>query len=455
MSEESSKRNLLFTNKELVMLIWPLVIEQSLAVLVGMADTVMVSSVGEAAISGVSLVDMINYLIFTIFAALATGGAVVTSQAIGEKNEKKARKSVGQLVSLAAILGIVVMVGCFFLRSGMLRLFFGRISSEVYDAAMLYFTITLVSYPFLALYNSGAAIFRSMGNSAVSMKVSILMNLINFAGNAFCIFVLRMGVAGVAVPTLFSRIIGAVLILYLATKGDGMVKLEAQNVFSFSPAMVINILKIGIPSAMENSIFQLGRVMVVGMISAFGTVQISANAVANNIDAVGCIFGQAMGLAMISVVGRYIGASDLSGAKQSALKLMKWNYIFQGATNILIILCLNPLLNLYTLTEETRQLAWILIMVHASFAILLWPASFVLPNALRAANDVRFTMCISVFSMVVWRLGFSYLLSVHMKMGAIGVWIAMIIDWVFRVTCFVIRFAKNSWHKYAVGVSKA
>lgn len=304
------KKERLFTNRQLLTLLWPLIIEQMLEILVGMADTVMVSSVGEAAISGVSLVDMINQLIITLFGALATGGAVVTSQHLGAKRPEDAAKSAGQLVGLSAILGVGVAAFCLITRTAQLRLFFGTITDEVMQACLTYFTITALSFPFLALYNAGAAIFRSTGNSAVSMKVSVIVNGINFCGNALCVFVLKMGVAGVAVPTLISRAVGACIILALAARQDYQLRITPQSVTRFEGRTVKSILYIGIPSAFENSLFQLGRVLVVSMISLFGTVHISANAVANNLDAIGCIVGNAMGLAMITVIGRCIGAQD-------------------------------------------------------------------------------------------------------------------------------------------------
>lgn len=450
-TETSSLReNRLFTNRQLVTLLWPLIIETALSVLVGMADTVMVSSVGEAAISGVSLVDMINVLIFTLFSALATGGSVITSQRLGAKEPEQAAQSAGQLVSLSAVLGVAVMAFCLAFSRGMLRLFFGSIADDVMAAALLYFVITALSYPFLALYNAGAAIFRSVGNSAVSMRVSVLVNIINFCGNAFCIFWLRMGVEGVAIPTLVSRIVGAAVILSLCAREDAPLRITASSVFHWQASMIRRILYIGIPSALENSLFQLGRVLVVSMISLHGTVHISANAVANNLDSVGCIIGNAMCLAMITVVGRCVGARDLQQAAYYTKKLLLWDYLAQGTSNLLILLFLNPLLSMYTLSDETRQLAWLLVMIHAGMGILLWPVGFVLPNALRAANDVRYTMVVSVASMIVWRLAFSYLLCVQMGWGAVGVWVAMVLDWVCRTICFVGRFASGAWRRQAV-----
>ena len=443
-------RKPLFTQSQLLKLTWPLLVEQFLAVTVGMADTMMVSRCGEAAISGVSLVDMINNLIIVLFSALATGGAVVVSQFLGAREQKSANKSAGQLILLSGILGLGVGVLCFVLARPMIRLFYGSIDADVLDAGTLYLKIIAVSYPFLALYNAGAAIFRSVGNSEVSMRVSVIMNITNIMGNAFCIFVLRMGVAGVAVPTLVSRVLGAVIILKLTTRHDNVARVTWDGVKHLQPQMAKNILYIGIPSALENSLFQLGRVLVVSMISLFGTVHISANAVANNLDGMGCIVGQAIGLAMITVVGRCVGAQQLDQASYFTKKLLLWDYIAQGATNALILIFLNPLLSVYTLSDETRHLAWLLVMIHAGSAIFLWPAGFVLPNALRAANDVRFTMLTSILSMGIWRLAFSYILCVQMGMGAVGVWIAMVVDWVCRVTCFVVRFVSGAWKKKCV-----
>ena len=353
-------------------------------------------------------------------------------------------------MGLSGILGMTVAVFCLVTRTAQLRLFFGTISEDVMQACLTYFTITALSFPFLALYNAGAAIFRSTGNSAVSMKVSVLVNAINFCGNALCVFVLRMGVAGVAVPTLVSRAVGAVIILSLAARRDYALCITPRTVTRLEGRTVKGILYIGIPSAFENSLFQLGRVLVVSMISLFGTVHISANAVANNLDAVGCIVGNAMGLAMITVVGRCVGAQDFEQTKHYTKKLLLWDYIAQGTVNLLVLLFLNRILGMYTLSPETRALSWTLVMIHNGVAILLWPAGFVLPNALRAANDVRFTMLTSILSMIVWRMGLSWVLCVNMGMGAVGVWLAMVVDWICRVTCFVIRFASGAWQKSAV-----
>lgn len=445
-------QQLLFSNKRLIRLIVPLVIEQTLNILVGMCDGVMVASVGEAAISGVSLVDMINNVVLVLFAALATGGAVVTSQFLGARHMGSARRSVGQLMSMSLLFGVAVGAVCLGLARQMMGLFFGSIEADVMEAGVLYFRITALSFPFIALYNAGAAVFRSIGDSKISMKVSTLMNVINVVGNAICIYGMHMGVEGVAIPTLISRIVAAGVMLWLNARPQEL-QLRFREMAYVEWDMMRKILHIGIPSAFENSIFQLGRVLVVSMIALFGTYQTSANAVANNLDGMGVIIGQAMSLAMVTVVGQCIGAQDTRQAVYYIKKLMLWVYIANGILNGLIMLFVQPLVGMYTgLSPEARELSVTLVLIHAGTAILMWPASFVLPNALRAANDVRFPMVVSIASMFVWRIGFSWLLCVQMGMGAIGVWIAMDIDWVCRISFFIGRTVSGKWKtKYIPG----
>ena len=440
------QKNRLFSNRQLLRLIIPLVIEQALSVLVGMCDGIMVSSVGETAIAGVSLVDMINIVVLTLFAALATGGAVVTSQYLGARQQENARQSVGQLVLLSGCFGLFAMVFCLVLGEGMMGLFFGSIEADVMRSGMIYFRITALSFPFVALYNAGAAVFRSMGNSKVSMQVSAMMNLINIAGNAVCIYGLKMGVAGVAVPTLVSRAAAAMVMMILAAKPEMELRLELRNLRRPERKMLRNILHIGMPSAFENSLFQLGRLVVVSMIALFGTYQTSANSIAVTLDNLGILIGQAMGLAMITVVGQCVGAGDMEQTVHYIKKLMLGCWIALAAANILILLFLPQLVGLYTgISPETRALAIRLVRIHASCAIVLWPISFVLPNAFRAANDVRFTMIVSVVSMAVWRVGFSWILCVRLGWGATGVWIAMLLDWLFRVVFFLGRLRSGKW----------
>ena len=438
----------LFSGKDLRKLIVPLIFEQALAITVGMADTMMISSVGEAAVSGVSLVDMINMLMFNIMAALATGGAVVTSQFLGAKRKEDARKSANQLLYTVIFSGLLLGAIAILIRKPMLRLFFGSIEPDVMENALIYLTISALSFPFLAVYNGCAALFRSMGNSQVTLKVSILINLINVAGNAICIFGLHMGAAGVAIPSLISRAAGSV-ILYFLLKNPALDICFVREPFHLDFGMVEKILYIGIPSGVENGIFQLGRVLVVSIISGFGTVQIAANGVANNLDSVGVLIGSAINLAMITVIGQCVGAGDEKQIRIYTKKLLLIAYIPTIILNLILFLSLGWILDLYGLSPETTNLARTLIFIHNGCACLLWPLSFTFPNMLRACNDVQYTMVVSIASMFIFRIGFSYLIGARLGYGAVGVWIAMVLDWICRVICFLLRYRSGKWRKLA------
>ncbi|WP_302791831.1 MATE family efflux transporter [Roseburia hominis] len=438
--------NRLFSKKDLRKLIIPLILEQTLAITVGMADTMMISSAGEAAVSGVSLVDMFNNLIISVLAALATGGAVVTSQCIGAGRREEACRSARQLVFTEAAITIGISVLVLLFHRQILGLFFGQIEADVMQNAIIYLIISVFSFPLLAVYDSCAALYRSMGNAQITLKISLLMNVINVVGNTIGVYVLKLGVAGVAIPSLVSRGVAGVVLFTLLHNPDNLVFLT-RGKFKVDATIVKRILFIGIPSGIENGIFQLGRVLVVSIIAAFGTSQIAANGVANSLDSMGCIVGQAMSLAMITVIGRCVGAGEEGQVRYYTKKLLGETYFYTAVINSIILLLLPWILQIYGLGEETTRLSYILVMIHDGMAIFLWPASFVLPNMLRACNDVKYTMVVSIFSMITFRIGFSYLFGVHMGWMAVGVWAAMVIDWVFRVLCFVGRYLAGTWRK--------
>ena len=438
----------LFSNKALKKLIIPLIIEQTLAITVGMVDTMMIASLGEADMSGVSLVDMINALLINIFAALATGGAVVVSQYIGAKNKKDANAATSQLIFTAGVVSLVITAVCLLLNNRIISLFFGSIETDVFNACETYFYVTALSFPFLAVYNACAAVFRSIGHSGVTMYASLLSNILNVIGNAIFIYVIPCGVAGAAGSTVFARFAAMVMLLILLTNKHNDVYIDLKAKFKVNFNVIKKILHIGIPSGIENSLFALGRVLVVSIISLFGTVQIAANAVANNLDAMGCIIGGAMNLAMITVAGQCVGAGDIRETKFYIKKILKITYMLHISWNLLLFALCPFILPFYSLSSDTYTLTWILIAIHNGCGMFMWPLSFTFPNALRAANDVKFTMIISVFSMFAFRISLSYLIGFLGGLGAIGVWIAMVVDWLFRITCFIIRYRSGKWMKY-------
>ena len=445
--QKQDRSHYLFSNRELANLIGPLVIEQLLAVLVGMADSIMVANVGEAAVSGVSLVDNIMILIINIFAALATGGAVVAGQYLGRKDEKSACKAATQLVWFVSLSAVVIMILVYFGKDIILNQVFGHITAEVKGHADIYLLIVTASIPFIALYNGGAAIFRAMGNSQVSMRVSLLMNAINVTGNAILVFGLRIGTAGVAIPTLISRMVAAIVITVLLCNQTRILHIERTLKFRFDGRMIRKILAIGVPNGLENSMFQLGKILVLSLVSTFGTY---ANAVSNAIALFQILPGMAISLAITTVISQCVGANDYEQVHYYLKKLLVIIYVAMAGTVALIFLALPLILKAYNLSDQTAAAATNIIHFHGISAMIIWPLSFALPAAYRAAGDAKACMYTSIVSMWIFRIGFSYLVGKYMGLGVFGVWVAMVIDWVVRAICFVIRYFNGKWKHGAI-----
>lgn len=440
----------LFSNRELANLIGPLVIEQLLAVFVGMADSIMVANVGEAAVSGVSLVDNIMILIINIFAALATGGAVVAGQYIGRKDEKSACKAATQLVWFVSLSAVAIMILVYFGKDIILNQVFGHITAEVKGHADIYLLIVTASIPFIALYNGGAAIFRAMGNSQVSMRVSLLMNAINVTGNAILVFGLRIRTAGVAIPTLISRMIAAIVITVLLCNQTRILNIERTLKIRFDGRMIRKILAIGVPNGLENSMFQLGKILVLSLVSTFGTYAIAASAVSNAIALFQILPGMAISLAITTVISQCVGANDYEQVRYYLKKLLAIIYVAMVGTVALIFLALPLILKAYNLSDQTAAAATNIIHFHGISAMIIWPLSFALPAAYRAAGDAKACMYTSIVSMWIFRIGFSYLVGKYMGLGVFGVWVAMVIDWVVRAICFIIRYFNGKWKHGAI-----
>jgi putative MATE family efflux protein len=437
-----------FSNRALKRLIVPMIIEQFLAILVGMSDSIMVATVGEHAVSGVSLVDNIFILLIYLFAALATGGAVVMGQYLGQNKHEKANRAVNQLILFTALFAICIMIGLYLARNLILHRVFGAIEANVMEASKTYLLIVSASIPFIALYNAGAAVFRTMGNSKVPMYLSMMMNAINVGGNAILIFGFGMGVAGAATSTLVSRVISAVAIILLLCSPEHLLHLERPFSFKLDFGMLKKIAYIGIPNGLENGMFQLGKIMVLSMITGFGTAAIAANAVSNIIATFQVLPGMSVGMAVITVCSRCVGAGDYEAARYYTRKILKLVHILIIVFSVTTLVALPGIMHLYNLSDDamtfTKQIIW----YHGICCMLIWPEAFTLPNTLRAASDVKFCMILSIISMWVFRIAFSYIIAVRMGMGVLGVWIAMTIDWAVRAVLFIIRYRGKRWqHK--------
>lgn len=439
-----------FSGAYLRRLIWPLMLEQLLLVTVGLADSVMVARCGEAAVSGVSLVDSINQLLIQLFSALATGGAVVVSQHLGRREGGKAGDAAKQLIWASLLFSVVIAGGVIAGNRSILQLIYGRVDSEVMAAGVTYFWLSALSYPFLAVSNAGAALFRTQGNSRVSMLVSVLMNIINIGGNALLIFGFNMGVAGAAVASLAGRAAAAVLTLALLCRPSHALHIPRLFRPHFSREVLGRILQVGVPNGLENSMFHIGKLLVASLVSGFGTAAIAANAVANNVAGLSNVPGNALCLALLPLVGQCVGAGDYRDARHYTRKIMLISYATVAALAVPLFLATPWLTQVYRLSGQTAAQATEVLRVFFVCSAVFWPQSFVLPNALRGAGDAKFTMLVSMLSMWVFRIGFSYILCGVFEMRLLGVWVAMIIDWVVRGTVFIVRMRGARWQKKAV-----
>ena len=441
-----NKKYTLFTTRDILRLVIPLFFEQLLFFLVGSADTLMVAGLGEASVSAVSLVDMFNNCIGGIIFALATGGAVVVSQYIGAGSLLRARESAKQLLAVVLISGVFVLLAGELFMADIIRLLYGKLPADVHSAVLSYFRITLLAFPCIAVYGGCTAIFRAMNRTKTTMYISLISNIVNVIGNALFLYLFHWGVAGAAWATFLARLVAMGIIVVLVFDRSRLIYVDYRKGFRVSWQFVKKILFIGVPGGIENGVFQFGRVLVLGLIASYGTREIAANAVANTIDIFGCVCGSVFCLAVVTVIGRAVGAGNEDQIRYYVKKMMGWAYITHILWNIFIFILTPFILSCFSKIDiETRQLAFYLILIHNGLGMLMWPASFVFPCILRSMNDVKSTMLISVGSMLIVRVGLSYLIASWINSGVLAVWIAMVFDWIVRISGFYLRYKSGVW----------
>ena len=443
--DNKDNKSYLFSNRDLWQLIIPLIIEQFLLIFVGLADSIMVASVGEAAVSAVSLIDTIMVLIINLFTALATGGAIVAGQALGRRSQEDSCEAAEQTLLFSALLSLAITAIMYGGKWFILNVVFGQIEAEVMYNCDLYLMIVSASIPFLAVYNAGAAMFRAMGNSKTPMKMSLAMNSINLFGNAILLYGLKWGIEGAAIPTLLSRVFAGLWMLFLIQRKKYTIHVRSLTGLELNHILMRKILHLGIPYALENSMFQLGKIIVLSLVTSFGTASIAANAVSNSIAMFAILGGMSINYALSSVSARCVGANDFEQVRYYTRKLIKYDYVILLVSNLLVVLALPFIIFVYNLSPETSAMVREITIMHSVCAIFIWPLSFTIPNTLRAANDVTFCMAVSVVSMWIFRIGFSYILGQYAQLGVLGVWMAMIIDWAVRSLFFIARYRGTKW----------
>ena len=450
MKSKIDKNNLLFSNKALIALLIPIVIEQLLNSFMGMIDTMMVSNVGSEALSGVSLVDSVNNLIVQLFSAMATGAAIICSHYIGMKDEKGANKAARRVVLSVTVIALVITVLGLAFKRPLLGAIFGKVDNGVMNNALKYFLFTALSYPFLALFSAGSAIFRSCGNSKYPMIVSVISNVINIIGNYILIFVFDMGVSGAAISTLVSRIICMVAVFAALAKPKQ--EIVVNNYASIRPewGLIKSILAIGIPSGIENSMFQFGKLAIQSTVSTMGTAAIAAQAMTNILENVNGIFGIGVGMCLMTVVGQCMGAGRKDEAKYYIVKLCGIAEVGIIVSCLLVYAFTKPVTMLAGMESESAALCMEMVAAITIAKPLVWVGSFVPAYGLRAAGDVKFSMTTSIITMWGCRVALCIFLVKAFGMGPMAVWYGMFADWTLRSIIFISRYLSGAWMKKEV-----
>ncbi|MBU5448639.1 MATE family efflux transporter [Blautia sp. MSJ-36] len=439
----------MFSNKQLKDMILPLLMEQFLLMLVGLADTMVVSYAGEAAVSGVSLVNSFNTIFINLFTALASGGAVVVSQYIGRRDMKMASESSSQLLMVATVFAVVISIPVLIWKVPLLKGLFGKVEPDVMEACKTYLRISVYSFPALGIYNAGTALYRSIGKTSVTMKISIVSNLINVAGNLIGVFVFRAGVAGVVYPSLIARTFSAVVITLLCFR-EKEVRYVGRWIFQWNRELLKKMLSIAIPNGVESGIFQFVKVALSSVVALFGTYQIAANGISQSIWSVAALISVTMGPVFITVIGQCMGAGDIRQAEYYFRKLTKVTVCISVAWNTLIFLITPLLIKIFAVSRQTGQMILYLVLIHNIANAVVFPFADPLGKGLRAAGDAMFTMGISLFTTIGVRLILSILLGIVLDLGVIGIALAMCLDWTVRGVIFWIRFRQGKWKTYRV-----
>ncbi|MBQ7613962.1 MAG: MATE family efflux transporter [Butyrivibrio sp.] len=435
----------LFSNRKLFLLLIPIIAEQFLNSLMGMADSMMVSNVGSAALSGVSLVDSINNLVVQAFAALATGGVIICATYFGQKNLKRANEAAEQLILVAVSISLFMLAICLIFRKGLLSLIFGQIDADVMGAANIYFLLSILSYPGIALSAAGGAIFRAQSNTRLPMNVAIVSNIINVAGNALFIFGFRMGAFGAALATLISRFFSAAVLLVLLARKGQEIRIASYHRLRPDFGKIKKILAMGIPNGIENSMFQFGKLAIQSSVSILGTTAIAAQAMTNIFENVNGIAGVGVGIGLMTVVGQCLGAGRKDEAVYYTKKMIGWGYIAILVSCLFTYAISRPVVLLAGMEKESAALCIFMLGWITIVKPLLWSPSFITAYGMRAAGDVKFSMIVATLTMWLCRVTMATFLIRVVGMGPMGVWIGMFSDWGIRGIIFTIRFFRGKW----------
>ena len=435
-----------YSTRDILKMMWPLLTEQFLQLVVGLADAMIGSHAGEAAISGISLVATIYAVFLFAFNALGVGGSVIISQYLGSGQEKKADETGAQLYRLSALFSIICMVITLIFGRTILHGLYWKVTPEVMQAAETYLYILSFSLPLNALYNAGAAIFKSNGLTRTTMYITVGINLINIVGDLLGVFVLHAGVAGVAWPTTISWGVAMAVITWLCMqKKAGKTTLRLSEVLRRDPVIEKQILSVAIPNVVENSLFQASKVVLAGVIATFGTTQLAANGIGQTIWNLSAMIGLAVGAVYTTVIGHTTGAGDMEASEYYLYKLTRITVVLSTLWNLALTLSLPLYMDFYSTTPEVRALVISTTVLHNIFTAFVSPLAQSMPCGFKAAGDVRYPMVTSLVCTCGIRVAFTFLLGVWLQMGLMGYMWAMCIDWSVKAVLMVIHAARGSW----------
>ena len=439
-----------FTNRQLLIFLIPVIFEQLVVAGLGIADTFMVSSLGETAIAGVALVNRIDNFAKQFFIALATGGSVVLAQYIGAKNHQSAQIALKENIKVVVSLGFILMLIMVFFKDSILTLLFGKADKDVLEISRSFFTVTALSYPFVSLYYAATAVFRAMGESKTPFAASIAMALVNIALKYIFIFKMNMGVSGAALSTLFAMALVGLVLVFLLRSPKNEVPLCGLMNLRFNRVITAKILAVSVPNGIEQGMFQLGALAIAGLVSALGTASIAADSIARTVSPFIHCIGTSFNTVMIMVIGQCMGAGHTDESIFYTKHILKLDYLITIAVAIIFMIFLNPLISIFNVSKQVHTLSFYIMVLYITCTCFIYPTSFALASMLRGAGDTKFVMVVSTASMFLFRIGAAYIFVYIFKAGIIGTWLAMVSDWVIRSIIFIIRFKSLKWAKNKV-----
>ena len=376
--------------------------EQVLTALIGSVDTIMVTNIGLAAISAVSLFDSLNILIINIFAAMATGGAIICAQYLESNQKGKANQALKQLIFSVTLISLIITIPCILFRRPLLSLIFGS-EKKVRDNSLNYLFITVLSYPFIALYNADAASFRTSQNSRLPMVIALGSNILNILENFFFVFTLSLGVAQAALSTLLSRIISALIILILLKQPKQDLYVDSYLSIRSEIETITKILKISIPTGIENGKFQFGK-LVIPLYLQWEQQPLPVQTMVSMLESFACQASIGIGLGMMTVVGKCVGAKEYEQARQYTISLTKLAWMVCIIFCSIIMLFIQQITSLAKMESESAKLAIWLTRIVFAYKMIFWTPSFLPGYGLRAAGDVKFSMITSTLSLWICRV---------------------------------------------------